>query len=203
MKNHRRRLCRDQEYSRLRALNRAKLMLPARDSSRNAYSLPSVRGKNGREYARHYSSSWSRKTSSASNRNESSRESGEERARRPSISISRIRESPNSSISSTAEELESILGQERSWDVNDEELWRNRLDHSETLCEEACALKRGRLQGQVQVHRNHHALTHFCSLSPSLPFFGSFSERSWPEIDLASGERLTILYRQFAMQERR
>jgi len=165
-KTHQRRLCRDQEYSRLRMLNRAKRTLPARDSSRNACSLlPLLRGVETAASTRGIIHRRAARDTLREQLDESSR--GERASYR-----SRFRSSTPSS-SSVSLPLDSR--------------------------KHALSSSRGRSQGQVQVHRNHHALTHF-SLSLSLPLSLVLFQNSWPEIDLATKGRLTVLYRQFAIE---
>jgi len=200
-KTHQRRLCRDQEYSRLRMLNRAKRTLPARDSSRNACSLlPLLRGVETAASTRGIIHRRSARDTLREQLDESSR--GERASYR-----SRFRSStPSSSSVSLPLDLDSVLCQERSsghqWRGAAKESACHQLDQFETLYKEARALKQPRtLAGTSASSPEPPCVNPLLSLSPS--FFGSFSEHSWPEIDLATKGRLTVLYRQFAMQERR
>jgi len=167
-KSHQRRFCRDQEYLRLRALNRAKRTLPARDSSRNACCLLPLRGVKTAASTRGIIHR--REISSASNRDESSCGSGEERARHPSRFWF---SAPSFPSVPQPLDLGYVLRQERSsghqWRETVKESACHQLDQFETLYEETCALKQPRtLAGTSASSPESPCINPLLSLSLSL-----------------------------------
>jgi len=170
-KSHQRRFCRDQEYLRLRALNRAKRTLPARDSSRNACCLLPLRGVKTAASTRGIIHR--REISSASNRDESSCGSGEERARHPSRFWF---SAPSFPSVPQPLDLGYVLRQERSsghqWRETVKESACHQLDQFETLYEETCALKQPRtLAGTSASSPESPCINPLLSLSLSLSLF--------------------------------